>query len=627
MRSKKIDEITSVGIAFSPYALDKNTKLFGRAVIEKDGKIELAKLEDLYDYTKDAWFNDPLKKGAGFLDPYHNEEVGMTVAEYSAPIYRTDAEGKKIPVGVVFANQSLDHLEHIIEELFLGRNGYWFILTEKGSFLAYPQLKYKSKTIFDIAADIHNQGLADTAKKIMKGESVLFEYKNEITGAPSWLISNPIHGTPWSIVGVFDQGELDLDSNLFRRKLIIPSLSFLLGIIFLIISMMISQRRRTMIHWGLAMAALSCAILIQISWLWYAIYTYPFQLNEPNVYRVEDSVQLYKYLNENFPVHDAAGKELDIKQSLLKMKSYKEYVPMGIYINNMQFSEANEIKFSAYFWQRFTKGLHDKIPRGFTLIQTNDANIIEESRFFDRDGKDEIITYDVFAKVNEFLTYNLYPFDVKSLRVKYWSKTSDQDVYFIPDLDAYKLINPKSLPGVDPDIYVPGWKLVGSYFGYEKTPYTTNFGSYSVGPFGIYREQDLSTQAQPFFEIVVRRNLADALISDLIPIAVIALLLFVVLFMNTNDNSYLTPIASIFFATIFAHIRFRSKIPQAQIVYLESLYFILYILVSLILMICFLKQYKVKVNYLTSGDGIFIKMLYWPLFFGAFALISVFYLW
>src|SRR5579872_3749662 len=340
LRSKKIDDITSVGIAFSPYALDKNINLFGRAVIEKNGKIELAKLEDLYDYTKDAWFNDPFKKGAGFLDPYHNEEIGTTVAEYSVPIYRTDADGKKIPIGVVFANQSLDHLEHIIEELFLGKNGYWFILTEKGSFLAYPQLKYKSKTIFDIAADIHNQGLADAAKKIMKGESVLFEYKNEITGAPSWLISNTIHGTPWNIVGVFDQGELDLDTNLFRHKLIVPSILFLLCIVLLIISTMLSQRKRMQAHWVLAMAAFSCAILIQIAWLWYAIYTYPYQLNEPNVYRVEDSVQLYKYLEENFPSQDPAIKKMDIKQSLLKMNSYKEYVPMGVYINNMQFSEA-----------------------------------------------------------------------------------------------------------------------------------------------------------------------------------------------------------------------------------------------------------------------------------------------
>lgn len=627
LQSKKVDEVTSVGVAFSPYMFDKKEKLFGRSVIEKEGKIETVKLEGLYDYTKDAWFNNPFKDGEGFLDPYHNEEIGVTVAEYSMPIYRTDADGKKVPVGVVFANQSLNHLQHIIEQLFLGRSGYWMILTEKGSFLAYPQSKYKSKTIFDIADDLRNKELSNAANKIMKGQSVVFEYNNEITGAPSWLISEPISGTPWSVVGVFDQGELNLDSNLFRHKLIIPSLSFLFSIIFLIMFMMLLHRKRSLEYWGLAMTGLSCGILMQIAWLWCAIYAYPFKLHEPNVSFVEDSLQLFEYLKKNVPSNDPAHKDVTIRESLLKMMRYKEYVPMGIYINNLQFSEANEIKFSAYVWQRFSKGLHDKLPRGFTLTQTNEANIQEESKFFDRGGKDEIITYDVFAKLNQFLTYTLYPFDVKSLRIMYWPKTTDQDMYFIPDLDAYKLINPKSLPGIDPDVYIPGWTIIGSYFGYEKSPYTTNFGAYSVGSFGIYREQDLSAQAQPFFEMVIRRNLVDALISDLIPIVVIALLLFLVLFTHSGGDSYLTPIASIFFATIFAHIRFRSKIPQAQIVYLESLYFILYLLILLVLIVCFLAQFKIKIKYLTLNNDLMIKMFYWPFFLGTFAVISLLYLW
>lgn len=627
LQSKKVDEVTSVGVAFLPYMFDKKEQLFGRAVIEKDGKIQMVKLEALYDYTKDPWFNNPFKDGEGFLDPYHNEEVGGTVAEYSAPIYRTDAEGKKVPVGVVFANQSLNHLQHIIEQLFLGRSGYWMILTENGSFLAYPQSKYTSKTIFDIADDLRNKELATIAHKITKGESVVFEYNNEITGAPSWLISHPIHGTPWSVVGVFDQGELNLDSNLFRHKLIMPSLSFLLSIIFLIMFMLLAHRKGSLEYWGFAMAGLSCGILIQIAWLWCAIYSYPFKLDEPNVSLVEDSIQLFEYLNKNFPSNDPAHKNLTIKQNLLKMVPHKEYIPMGIYINNLQFSEANEIKFSAYVWQRFTKGLHDKLPRGFTFTQTNEANIQQESKFFEHSGKNEIVTYDVFAKLNQFLTYTLYPFDVKSLRIMYWPKTTDQDIYFIPDLDAYKLINPKSLPGVDPDVYIPGWTIMGSYFGYEKSPYTTNFGAYSVGAFGIYREQDLSAQAQSFFEIIIRRNLIDTLISDLIPVVVIALLLFLVLFTQSGGENYLAPIASIFFATIFAHIRFRSKIPQAQIVYLESLYFILYLLILLVLIVCFLAQFKIKIKYLTQNNDLMIKMFYWPFLLGTFAVISLLYLW
>src|SRR3989304_8645655 len=93
LQKKKIDEISSVGVAFAPYAFTKQTKLFGRAVIEKDDAIKLIKLEDLYDYTEPSniWFHKSLKDGTGLLETYKNKELNTTVAEYSVPIYRTDA--------------------------------------------------------------------------------------------------------------------------------------------------------------------------------------------------------------------------------------------------------------------------------------------------------------------------------------------------------------------------------------------------------------------------------------------------------------------------------------------------------------------------------------------------------
>jgi len=631
LRKSKPKEITGVGVAFLPYAFDKNSKLFGRSMVEKDGTVTLVKLEDLYDYTdpKYTWFTEPLKKGAGFVQPYYSQELNTAMAQYGAPIHRTDVNGKKVVIGVAFANQSLLHLQHIIEALFLGNTGYWFILTETGSFLAYPQLKYKSKTIFDIANDLRNPELGEAGKKIMKGESVVFEYENELTGADSWLISSPIGSTPWSVVGVFDQEEFYQDTNVFRHALMLPSLVFLISVIFLLWCIAVVCEKHTIL-WAILSAVMSVAIFIQIVWVWYAIYNYPYKRDEPNVYRIESKVKLFEYLKNNFPAQatqlDPQYEAMSMQERLLKVVPYKQLVPTGIYINNLQFAEASEIKFSAYFWQRFTRGLHDTLPAGFVFIQTNDATIEQETAIKDR--SDNLITYDVFAKLNQFLTYTLYPFDMKSVRIKYWSKTSNENFYFIPDLDSYQLINPRSLPGVDPDVFVPGWTIIGSYFGYQKMPYTTNFGSYKVGDFGVYEELDLSSEAQSFFEIVLRRNLYDALVSDLIPIAVIAVLLFLVLLISgPGIDKYLTAIASIFFATIFAQIRFRSKIPQAQIVYLESLYFILYLIMLVLLIACFLVQNNVKIPYITADNNMVLKMLYWPLLLGSFAIVSFIYLW
>ncbi len=629
LKRSKIDDVSGVGVAFLPNVVRSNNPLFARSIIEKDGKIVPETIEDKYDYLKKNWFVNSIQNGKTYQEANRPEQSDGPLAEFTAPIYQTKPDGSQEMVGIAFANQTFSHLQNIIEALFLGHNGYWFILTSKGTFLAYPQLKYRSGTIFDIAQDINNPALADEAKKIIKGESVFFTYNNEITNAASWMISSPIIDTNWSIVGVFDQGEFTKDSNVFRRKLISPSIAFLLALIFFTLFIGCYFKKNTYL-WIFLSIFISIGIFLQIIWMWYAIYHYPYKRDEPNVYLVESKQKLFEYLKENFPPEDQEvlpeHQEYTLKERLLRGIPYKQYIPTGVYINSLQFSEASEIKLSAYFWQRLTMGMHDKIPPGFVFIQTNDANIIEETAVMQ--NNDKLVTYDVFAKLNQYLTYSLYPFDNKSLRIKYWSKTSDETFYFIPDLSAYQLINPKSLPGVDPDVYIPGWELIGSYFGYQKLPYTNNFGAYLIGPFGVYEEDDLSVEPQPFFEIQVRRNLSDALISDLIPIAVIAVLLFLVLLISKPESDkYLTAIASIFFATIFAQIRFRSKIPQAQIVYLESLYFILYIIMLCLLVICYLIQNKIKIRHISGDQNLLIKAAYWPFLLGTFSMVSLFYLW
>ena len=47
-----------------------------------------------------------------------------------------------------------------------------------------------------------------------------------------------------------------------------------------------------------------------------------------------------------------------------------------------------------------------------------------------------------------------------------------------------------------------------------------------MGPFGIYKSVDKSEVPELYFDILVTRRLIDTLVADLLPIAVIAVLLF-----------------------------------------------------------------------------------------------------
>lgn len=632
---KKPVEVSGLGVAFLPYAFDSETKLFAPYSVEVEGKQKVVHVGKGYDYTTrdNKWFYDPLEKGAQFIEPYYGGTSKTIVAEYSVPIYRTNASGKKQAIGIVYANQSVEHLNNILDTLFLNHRGYWAILSKGGTFLAHPkeQLVHTQVSLFDLAKKLHNSSLAEAAKKVVKQEHVFFEYNNEITGAPSWLFSEKLEGTPWTIIGVFDKSELDIDLNVLRHNLIFPSLSSFLFMIFLTLFIFSLFAGNHPARWWVASGIISLALIGQIVWVWYATYQYP-EFREEKAYVVQNKAELHDYLKkETTPIR--YGKKVEEKKT--SKDSYKDalisgyhdarYVPTGIFINNIQFIASSQIQISAYIWQRFTTGLHDLIQPGFTLPQATEIKRTELSRV--KKGNNETILWEVHAKLDQFLRFDKYPFDSKALRIQLWHQYIKKNVVLVPDLDAYQLINPRSLPGIGDDTYLPGWNIVASNFGYKKVNYSSNFGGYSVGPFGIYESVDKSKVPELFFDILITRRLIDTLIADLLPIAVIAFLLFVILLTSSQQKlGVIGSCASVFFGTIFAQVRFRSKIPQAQVVYFENFYFLMYVLILVILLITILHHLKFNIPIIRYRNNMIAKLLYWPSLFASLALITLWYL-
>ena len=654
---KKPVEISGLGVAFLPYEFEPNTKLFAPYYFEVEGTNTIMFIEDVYDYSKEGtkWFYRPIKKGAGFTEPYFGSASKTIIAEYSVPIYRTDQHGKKHAVGIVYANQSVEHLNHILETLFLNHTGYWAIITKKGNFLAHPkeQLVHRRVSIFDLAKKLDDSSLAEAGNKIIKQERAFLEYNNEITGAPSWLFSEPLEGTNWSIVGVFDKSELNIQPNVLRHNLIFPSLSLVIFMIMLTVFIFSLFAGDHPARWWLASAIISLSLVLQIIWVWYATFSYP-NFQREDLYVVKNKAELHAYLKKEatpfrygkkadqeessekttaIESEEKTTEEKVLEDSLLEQTKdaliygYQDarYIPTGIFINNISFTAANQIQVSAYIWQRYTEGLHDIIPRGFILPQATDSKITEVSRIKNR--QTETILWEVHAKLDQFLNFDTYPFDAKNLRIQIWHRYGKKSIILVPDLDSYQLINPRSLPGVDDDAFIPGWNLLASSFGYKKVNYTSNFGAYSVGPFGIYKSVDKSDVPELYFEILVSRKLIDTLVSDLLPIAVIAVLLFVILLTSTQQKfAVIGSCASVFFATVFAQVRFRSKIPQAQIVYFESFYFLMYALILIILIVTILHQLEFNIPIIRHRKNMIAKLLYWPVGFTWLCLITLWYL-
>ena len=437
-----------------------------------------------------------------------------------------------------------------------------------------------------------------------------------------------------------------------RRNLILPALMFVLFIIMLTMFLISLFKDENPSLWWFASLIVSLTVVGFIIWIWYATHLYPSYYHEAS-HHVENKIGLYDYLKEGVERQrygikldkiDAAQQPLDkvdgksdqaeapklslfekSKEALEKGFLDARFIPTGIFINNVQFVSANQIQISAYIWQRFTDGLHDNIPRGPMLPQATDVAMNEVSRI--KAGNTEIFLWEVYAKLNQFSLFDQYPFDTKALRIQLWHRYSKENDILVPDLNAYQLLTPRSLPGIDNDVYLPGWNVIATHFGYQTVNYSSNLGNYLTGPFGIYHSVDKSEVPELFFDILVVRRLLDTVVSDFLPISVIAFLLFIILLTSVQQGyAVIGSCASVFFATVIAHVRFRGKIPRAQIVYFESFYFMMYLAILIILLVILLYQLEFKIPFIRYRQNMISKILYWPVLFTSLAIITMIYL-
>lgn len=301
-------------------------------------------------------------------------------------------------------------------------------------------------------------------------------------------------------------------------------------------------------------------------------------------------------------------------------------IPTGLYLQHIQFKDINAVKFIGTFWQRYKKTIHDNVKRGIIFPMAEDVKQTEAYKFDEGDW--EVIGWNVQGTVNQKFNYQAYPFDSKLMRIQMWPYDFDKGVILAPDLDAYKVIAPSSLPGIDPAVRLEQWYLGRSFFSYQRQKYLTNFGNYLAGPFGTIDQSKKSVTPELYFNVTMRRYIFNILILDLFPIIVVMTLLFLTLMLvglGKFDKIYyaLGTTASLFFTIILAHIRFKSSIPVQQIVFFEYLYLILYFLIIAVTAIAVFYILGSEARILRYRDLLIPELLYWPLVTGLMLVLSI----
>ncbi len=172
-------------------------------------------------------------------------------------------------------------------------------------------------------------------------------------------------------------------------------------------------------------------------------------------------------------------------------------------------------------------------------------------------------------------------------------------------------------------IVLGGWRLEETFYDYNLSNYDTNFGLLNyIGQQGFSELQ---------FNLVLKREFIDALVINLVPLMVVAMLLFSVVMLMTanrkkaevfgfNTAMVFGTCSALFFVVMLSHIQLREQFSGVGVVYMEYFYLMMYFIILAVAVdaYCFTVKCVSQNSYTSSKDmdNLCSKLLYWPFLLG-----------
>jgi hypothetical protein len=604
-------------IAYEPYQYDQGKRLFAPyACRNRNGSISRMQVEDVYDYTQKntaglEWYVKPMLYGAGWSEPYYGPAAGSFMVDYSAPFYGLTAGGKK-PKGIITIDYSLNEVKQLTQSLGLEGNRYAFILSQNGVYISHPNEEYVEgrRNIFDEPGLVKNQQIRAQIKNALAGKSELIEFQNQVTGQDSWLFLEPLPASKYVMGAVFIKSSVTNHRDYTRRKFILISLLLLTGAFLLLAILFRSYELSSRSLW-LTAIALTVLLIMEILTIWFITVKYN-NYYRPNAIKIVDHSVLNHFLN----AHREKSKELHEEPPV--------FIRTGVFVQSLDFEGANNVKMTGYIWQQFDQSIPASVSQGIILPEAVEAAIEEAYR---RENKGVLtIGWRFETVLRQSFEYHKYPFDNKDVWLRIWPKDFDRNVILIPDLINYQTIDPTSLPGVEHDFVLPGWRMVQSFFSFAPNSYNTNFGIETYAGQNEFPEL--------YYSVIIEREFLNPFIANILPFIVMAFILFGMLLLlsfaedkaekfQSSIGGTLAGCAGLFFSVIIAHIQLRNEINTDGVLYMEYFYFVLYAAILLVIIDAFLVAFESKLMLVRFRDNLLPKALLWPVMLVVILIVTV----
>lgn len=523
----------------------------------------------------------------GWLEPYYRQEVGERVAEYSV------AAGGS---GLYFADLGAGSIKKLVGGLEIGSPGYSFVVSaEKDRVLSYPVDEYvgEKQNLNDIAKREQEPAYTKLAAMIQDADQGDFKAISGRTDAPYYLAFQRIAETGWQYV-VRLVGDMPAEAAQTAKR---ERLQILVALIVTLLAglglaLKVQERRESRL-WQFCLT--SGAILIAGTCVVFSLFmvTHPHVKSDADI-MVTDQGELTRYLSQD-PY--ATGKLTFQQPTLIKT---------GLHVLAIEFSGANNITVTGTVWQQIPDAIKDKVQAGVYFPEAVKSDVrpsyVRPSIGGNTHGWSFTVT------LRQAFDFSRYPLDTQDVMLRMRPVEFDKNIILIPDLESYGTWDQNDVPGIDVSSVINGWLFERTFFDYTKTRYKSNFGIDTlVGQSGFPELR---------FNILLRRDFTGPTVSVVLPMAIIAALLFMnLMFAKVDDKplAILSPIAAFFFSVALAHGKVRDTFATGDFMFMEMFCFALYFMIVLVALTLMMRATKRGPLFVQNNDGLFPKLLYWPI--------------
>ncbi len=602
-------DLDGLAITFEPFAYDPDLRLFQTYVFQQpDGSFD-SLVGATYDYSLSpeesdnatTWYYSVIQDGAQWQEPFFAAGAQKILVEYGVPFYPVGENATSAaPAGIVTIDYTLEDVRDLMQALELGATGHGFVFSAQGTFLTHPVMEFVvNRSVFDLIGE--NDPLRQAAEQALANQDTFIETIDPITNNPMWYFFEPIEVTGWAVGVVIDPTLFLPDAAQTLRERMTIGLVAAAALFFGAATVFHVDRYRFTDFWWMSVVfSVLCLGLILFAWV------QTNRLDRRDGIAINSPTALDRFIESQPVPAIQTGPPVE--------------VPTGILIRAMQFPDPTTVTINGYIWQRYNTD-DDTTVRGFSLPQRigEEATLDEVQR--EVTNGEEFIVWYVGVTLRQDYDTTGFPFDHRNILVRLAPADLSGNVVLTPDLNAYELLNPRLLPGIDPQASINNWHLVTSGFSYAPDPLTTNIV--------INDRVAGSTYPELRFDIQAQRAYLGPFIAYLLPGLIATIMTFTYLVSDRKPGeadeivSVLNYAAALFFVIAVIHTALREQIAAVGITYMENLFILLYLSIIAVAANVFAVARYPHWPIVQYKNNIIPKVLYWPVFAGGMLLATL----